>query len=115
MLRDACYEIAFFSIWGTPWAGWLGRMYQPGRIVQFEPERATKTLPDLLKSPEERLRAVEVAQYIAGTINEMEPRTLEMLQRLRRVLDLPPMTGDVLADPLGDTIGAKAISEVAAE
>ena len=193
-MRDAWYEIAFFSMWGTPWALAFGQAYRPGRtlkneaelralpevhsalhhmseggfveavirmlillaesrgnvrrdrlersefvltqdepfrslstdqrkqiideqslIVQFEPERAIETLADLLKTPEERRLAVEVVQFVPGTIDEMAPSTLDMLQRFHRVLELPPVTDDVLKDPLANRVRPAIISEVAAE
>jgi pimeloyl-ACP methyl ester carboxylesterase len=193
-MRDAWYEIAFFSMWGTPWALAFGQAYRPGRtlkneaelralpevhsalhhmseggfveavirmlillaesrgnvrrdrlersefvltqdepfrslsmdqrkqiideqslIVQFEPERAIETLPDLLTTPEERRLAVEVVQFVPGTIDEMAPSTLDMLQRFHRVLELPPVTDDVLKDPLANRVRPTIRSEVAAE
>ncbi|MEM7399306.1 MAG: DUF3141 domain-containing protein [Pseudomonadota bacterium] len=69
-------------------------------VVQFEREAALETLPDLLRTSEDRKLAVEVAQYVPGLIEEMSPRTLEMLQRFRQVLGLPPMSGDITEDPL---------------
>jgi hypothetical protein len=186
------HEIAFFSMWVTPWALAFGQAYRPGRtlkneaelralpevhsaldhmseggfveavirmlillaesrgnvrrdrlersefvltqdepfrslttdqrkqiideqslIVQFEPERAI--LPDLLKTPEERRLAVEVVQFVPGTIDEMAPSTLDMLQRFHRVLELPPVTDDVLKDPLANRVRPAIVSEVAAE
>ncbi len=69
-------------------------------IVEFAHEAAIETLPDLLRTEEERETAVAVVQYIPGPLDEMEPRTLSMLQRFRHVLGLPPATTDVLEDPL---------------
>ena len=69
-------------------------------VVQFEREKAIQTLPDLLTTAEDRKLAAEVAQYVPGLIEEMSPRTLEMLQRFRHVLALPPMSGDITEDPL---------------
>jgi len=178
-VRDALYEMTFFSMWNTPWAQRYGRpnalprtlksaaelqalpevrsallhiesggfveavirmlvmladsrgavrrdrlersarvlaqdapfksipMEERARIIQeqtliatFEPEAAIESLPKLLKAPEERRLAVQVAQYIPGAIDEMAPRTLELLQRFHQVLDLPPMSEDVTEDPL---------------
>ena len=69
-------------------------------VVQFERELAIQTLPDLLKTSEDRKLAAEVAQYVPGSIEEMSPSTLEMLQRFRHVLRLPPISGDITKDPL---------------
>ena len=69
-------------------------------VVQFEREAAIETLPDLLKTHEDRKLAAAVAQYVPGKIDEMSPSTLEMLHRFRSVLSLPPLSGDVDEDPL---------------
>jgi hypothetical protein len=69
-------------------------------IATFEPERALETLSILLKTPEERDLAARIVQYIPGAIGEMTPKTLELLQQFHRVLDLPPVTEDILEDPL---------------
>lgn len=69
-------------------------------VVQFEREAAILTLPDLLRSTEDRKLAAAVAQYVPGSIDEMSPGTLEMLQRFRHVLKLPPLSGDIDKDPL---------------
>jgi len=69
-------------------------------LIQFEPQSAIETLPRLLKTPEQRALAADVVQYVPGQITEMAPQTLNMLQHFRRVLGLPPMTNDVLENPL---------------
>ncbi|MEX0276772.1 MAG: DUF3141 domain-containing protein [Ruegeria sp.] len=69
-------------------------------IATFEPEKAIETLPDLLPSRTDRENAARVVQFIPGKIDEMAPDTLEMLQRFHKVLELEPVTGDVLEDPL---------------
>ena len=69
-------------------------------IATYEPERAIATLPRLLAGEDERRLACETVQYVPGAIDEMSPRTLDLLQRFRAVLGQPPLTGDIAADPL---------------
>jgi pimeloyl-ACP methyl ester carboxylesterase len=57
-------------------------------IVQFERQRAIETLPILLHTAAQREKAVAVVEYIAGPLEEMEPRTLQALQQFRKVLGL---------------------------
>ena len=59
-------------------------------IVEFAPELAMKTLPDLLPTPEDQKRAVELVRFIAGPAEEMEPKTQQMLESFQRILGLPP-------------------------
>jgi len=87
-------------------------------VVQFEREAAIQTLPDLLKTSEDRKLAAEVAQFVPGSIEEMSPNTLEMLQRFRHVLKLPPISGDITKDPLagrgfGTLLGATHVPSAA--
>ena len=56
-------------------------------IAEFEPDRAIETLPNLLPGSEERRKAIEVVEYIAGSMEEMEPRTLKILQRFHAALE----------------------------
>ena len=70
-------------------------------IVEFEPQRALEALPALLRTPLEREQAVGAVEFVAGAIEEMEPRTLRMLQEIRKVLDLPPIATSLASqDPL---------------
>jgi len=72
-------------------------------ITEFAPEQALAALPKLLKTRQERELAARVVRYIPGAIDEMTPHTLETLQRFHKVLDLPPVSGDITEDPLVST------------
>ncbi|MEO0821114.1 MAG: DUF3141 domain-containing protein, partial [Pseudomonadota bacterium] len=80
-------------------------------VVHFEPDRAVETLPDLLPDMADRERAAAAAQFVPGAIDEMSPHTLEMLQRMRAALGLPPASVDVTEDPLAGGEGAGAAAE----
>ncbi|HXY57285.1 MAG TPA: DUF3141 domain-containing protein [Methylocystis sp.] len=70
-------------------------------IVEFEPERALKTLPALLRTAQERETAIGAVEFVAGAIEEMEPRTLHTLQEIRKALELPPIEANIASkDPL---------------
>jgi pimeloyl-ACP methyl ester carboxylesterase len=69
-------------------------------VVTYEMERAIETLPDLLKTPQERALAARIVRYVPGAISEMSPKTLALLQRFHAVLGLPEVTGDLTEDPL---------------
>ena len=70
-------------------------------IVEFDFDGAVATLPDLIADAEERRKAMAVVEYIAGSVEEMEPHTIKTLQRLRAALSLPPLAlPDMALDPL---------------
>jgi pimeloyl-ACP methyl ester carboxylesterase/tellurite resistance protein len=70
-------------------------------IVEFEPELAVKTLPELLKDARDRQRAIEVVEFIAGSVEEMEPHTIKILQELHAALGLSGLTlPQATSDPL---------------
>ncbi len=58
-------------------------------IVEFEPERALSTLPELLADPPDRERFLLVLDRIANDrelVEEPTPDQLEMVTRIRKVL-----------------------------
>lgn len=60
-------------------------------VVEFARERAIAVLPELLPGREDRLRAIEVVDFIAGAVEEMEPQTIRALGEIRAALGLPPL------------------------
>jgi len=75
-------------------------IHEQSLIVEYAHDEAIESLPQLLRTPEERRRAAEVVQFVPGPLDEMDPRTLVMLQRIRHALGLEPATTDVVLDPL---------------
>jgi hypothetical protein len=59
---------------------------QQSIIAEFEPKRAVDTLPVLLKTAEDRLKALEVVNHILGARAEMEPHSLKLIQRMESLL-----------------------------
>ena len=77
-------------------------------IVEFEPDLAVKTLADLLPEMEERREAMQVVEFIAGSVEEMEPKTIQMVQRFNAVLGLPGLALPApTQDPLKESATAK--------
>jgi len=104
--RDRLERSAHMLTHDKPFAG-LGSekrakiIQEQTTIVEFAPERALETLRNLLMTPQERQDAVGAVEFVAGSIEEMEPRTLAMLQKIRAVLDLPPIATNLARqDPL---------------
>ena len=79
-------------------------------IVEFAPERAVETLPVLLKTRAERELASKIVRYVPGAISEMDPHTVDMLQKFHKVLDLPADFSDVTEDPLASGYEAALVS-----
>ncbi len=72
-------------------------------IVEFEHDRAIDTLPLLLKTREAREKAIKVIEFIAGSVEEMEPHTIQSVQRFHTALGLsglalPKATPDPLTE-----------------
>ncbi|RFO97447.1 alpha/beta hydrolase [Rhodoferax lacus] len=59
---------------------------QQSLIAEFEPRRALETLPALLKTQQDRQQAMDVVNHILGARSEMEPHSLELIQRLESLL-----------------------------
>jgi pimeloyl-ACP methyl ester carboxylesterase len=76
-------------------------------IVEFSSDKAVETLALLLPEPAERRRAIDVVEYIAGSVEEMEPHTIHMLQRMRSVLGLGELITPTPRDPLEDAQAAQ--------
>ncbi len=81
-------------------------IHEQSLIVEYAREQAIESLPELLRTPEDRRRAAEVVQFVPGPLDEMDPHTLTMLQRMRAVLGLEPATVDVVRDPLAEVAEA---------
>lgn len=61
-------------------------IHRESLIVGFEPEAAMQALPSLLRTDEERRRALEACWQIAGPREEMSEETIDMMRRLASVL-----------------------------
>ena len=66
-------------------------------IVEFAPVLAISTLPELMPDRAERQRAIELVEFIAGAVEEMEPQTIKTLQKMRATLGLPAL--EVTTEP----------------
>ncbi len=66
-------------------------IHEQSVIVEFEKDLAIDALARLLPEMAGRLKAMGVVEFIAGALEEMEPNTIQALQRFRRVLGLPPL------------------------
>ncbi|MEQ8823081.1 MAG: DUF3141 domain-containing protein [Filomicrobium sp.] len=60
-------------------------------IAHFEPEQGLATLVKLIPSRTERTKAMEMVEYVLGSVEEMEPRSFELLNVMRRSLELPQL------------------------
>ncbi|MFT0892034.1 DUF3141 domain-containing protein [Pseudochelatococcus sp. G4_1912] len=62
-------------------------IHEQSVIVELEPKQALATLPDLLKNPADRKRAIDLAVQIAGpTREEIDPNALLKLQEIEATL-----------------------------
>jgi hypothetical protein len=63
-------------------------IHQQTMIVEFEPEKALETLPALLKTPEERSRALKDCEFVSGSPEEMGKETRVLFDRMRQLLEV---------------------------
>jgi hypothetical protein len=66
-------------------------------IAEFEPQRAVATLPLLLHTRQERQQALDVVNHILGARSEMEPHSLELIQRMESLLGVAAPKAEVPA------------------
>ncbi|WP_395664952.1 DUF3141 domain-containing protein [Methylocella sp.] len=76
-------------------------IHQQALIVDFEPEAAITTLPDMIPTEDERRRALDVLRYVVGDVSEMNDRTLAMVGRLRAEFGLSAQGMPVETDVAG--------------
>jgi pimeloyl-ACP methyl ester carboxylesterase len=75
-------------------------LHEQSLIVEFEREAAIEALALLLSEQEDRVNAVELVEYLAGPLEQMDGHSIQALQRFRRVFDLPPIGQDLAAPDL---------------
>ncbi|MCG6939880.1 MAG: DUF3141 domain-containing protein [Thiohalocapsa sp.] len=68
-------------------------------VVGYEPEAALATLPKLLRTEDERKRALALCEQIAGPREEMSRETIDMMNRLALALGEEPVA--ILGDDSG--------------
>ncbi|WP_254045140.1 DUF3141 domain-containing protein [Thiohalocapsa sp. ML1] len=71
-------------------------------IVGYEPEAAMAALPKLLRTDDERKRALALCQEIAGPREEMSRETIDMMNRLSLTLGAEPVA--ILSDGSGNIL-----------
>ena len=75
---------------------------------------------------EDRQRAIEVVEYIAGAVEEMEPATIQLVQRFHAVLGLkglalpaprqdPLRASETVRDELGEPAPLDAVAAIEPE
>lgn len=57
-------------------------------IAHYERDTGMSTLPKLITSTRDRQRAIEMVEFVVGSTEEMEPRTLEVFNTMRHLLGL---------------------------
>lgn len=77
-------------------------IHKESLIVGYEPEAAMAALPKLLRTEDERKRALELCEQIAGPREEMSRETIDMMNRLALTLGQEPVA--MLADEAGNVL-----------
>ena len=77
-------------------------IHEQSVIVEFAGEEAITSLPRLLRTPQDRQSALETVRFVIGSRKEMEPHTLQLLQRLEKLL-----AADAAADAAPDAPPAR--------
>ena len=72
-------------------------IHEQSIIVELARDEAIETLALLLTTADDRAKAVGAVEFVAGSIEEMEPRTLHMLQSIRKALGLEPIATNLAA------------------
>ena len=68
-------------------------------VVQFAPAKAKESLPRLLKTPEERERALDLVMRVAGPVETMNPKALALYREFEVMLGRKPaMPSDLSSD-----------------
>jgi hypothetical protein len=79
-------------------------------IARYEPERALETLPDLLRSPEDRERLITLLERVLADerVLAIRPTAAQtaMLARLRTILGAPRASAQPRLPPPGDSQGS---------
>ncbi|MCM2258773.1 MAG: DUF3141 domain-containing protein, partial [Vicinamibacteria bacterium] len=63
-------------------------IHEQGLIVEFEPGLALATLPALVPAMADRRRAIRECEFVLGASAEMNDDTRDMLDRIRKTLDV---------------------------
>jgi pimeloyl-ACP methyl ester carboxylesterase len=77
-------------------------IHKESLIVGYEPEAAMAALPKLLRTEEERKRALKLCEEIAGPREEMSRETIDMMNRLALALGEEPVA--ILSDASGNVL-----------
>jgi pimeloyl-ACP methyl ester carboxylesterase len=114
-LDRAAYVLGHSKIFSAVGAERRARMIREQTLViEFDREGALGTLVDLVPDMDQRAFAMGTVDYIVGPLDEMAPQTVELLQTLRRVLQLPELLpAEDREESAPATLSARSIIEAA--